>query len=403
MYQSSIFGQQPEDANIPFDMSEFAEKVAKKVVKLTSAQSSSDKQSKEIPQVTSNAANLTEFVEQYPDFEILGESPCKILRRRACFLFLNSASSAATKPSGSANGCLSLGLQLSDEKMVKLVSGNCDLWWHQKAKLLEHLSGDTHQKAMLHAKSLENILKREVKVVKNQLRTALGIGKSKTAAVHYGERIAELFLAGGDVGDYSHSRKLFPDMLSVMTSYIDQKTAEFLATPLPNTGLKPNFYVTADKSTNLRRQNQVSLLCPVVDGKRQGLPLDMHQVYKTTDGVGGGNDILAEVILKDLETFANIKEASLLQMQGKVVDGQYVNNKFIDAMNKPIFDMLQDVPSPEALEHGLTDAFWWLCQWDPAHWLDKVFSKMKNDAFVTRLLRRTALYHQIFGRGRCTA
>ena len=225
MYQSSIFGQQPEEANIPFDMNEFAEKVAKKVVKLTSAQSSSDKQSKEIPQVTSNAANLTEFVEQYPDFEILGESPCKILRCRACFLFLNSASSAAMKPSGSANGCLSLGLQLSDEKMVKLVSGNCDLWWHQKAKLLEHLSGDTHQKAMLHAKSLENILKREVKVVKNQLRTALGIVKSKTAAVHYGERIAELFLAGGDVGDYGHSRKLFPDMLSVMTSYIDQKTA----------------------------------------------------------------------------------------------------------------------------------------------------------------------------------
>ena len=66
--------------------------------------------------MTSKAANLTEFVEQYPDFEILGESKCKILRCRACFLFVNAASSAATKPSGSANGCLSLGLQVSDEK-----------------------------------------------------------------------------------------------------------------------------------------------------------------------------------------------------------------------------------------------------------------------------------------------
>ncbi len=95
------------------------------------------------------------------------------------------------------------------KKMTKLVSGNCDLWWYQKAKLLEHLSGDTHQKAVLHAKSLENTLKREVKVVKNQLRTALGIVKSKTAALHYEERIGELFLAGGDVGDYGHSQSFF--------------------------------------------------------------------------------------------------------------------------------------------------------------------------------------------------
>ncbi len=259
--------------------------------------------------------------------------------------------------------------------MTKLLSGNCDLWWHQKAKLLDHLSGDTHQKATIHAKSLEKGLKREIKVVKNQLRTALGIVKSKTAAIHYEERIGELFLAGGDVGDFGHSRKLFPEMLSVMASYIDKRTAEFLATPLPNTGLKPNFYVTADKSTNLRKQNQVSMICPVVDGKRQGIPLNMHLVYQAADGVGGANNILAEAILQDLENFANIKGSSLLQMQGKVVDGQYVNRKFIEAMNKSIFDALKNVYTLEGLEYDLTDSFWWPCQGDPAHWLDKVFLK----------------------------
>jgi hypothetical protein len=54
------------------------------------------------------------------------------------------------------------------------------------------------------------------------------------------------------------------------------------------------------------------------------------------------------------------------------------------------------------LENELSckDRFWWPAQWDPAHWLDKVFAKFKEMSFVARLLKRTALFHQLFSHGK---
>ena len=63
-------------------------------------------------------------------------------------------------------------------------------------------------------KAVNESKSREVVVTKNQLRAALGIVKTKSAAIQYEERIAELHAAGSDVGDFGHSRKLFPAMLS---------------------------------------------------------------------------------------------------------------------------------------------------------------------------------------------
>ena len=83
----------------------------------------------------------------------------------------------------------------------------------------------------------------EVAVTKNQLRAALGIVKTKSAAIQYEERIAELHAAGSDVGDFGHSRKLFPAMLSAACAYINKKTSIFLSTPLPSTGIPPHVYV----------------------------------------------------------------------------------------------------------------------------------------------------------------
>ena len=44
----------------------------------------------------------------------------------------------------------------------------------------------------------------------------------------------------------------------------------------------------------------------------------------------------------------------------------------------------------------LQDPFWWPLQWDPGHWLDKVFSAYHDEDFVSRLLSRTALIHSLF-------
>ena len=144
------------------------------------------------------------------------------------------------------------------------------------------MSSETHALALQHAKLIEKRFDREVTVVKNQLRTALGIVKSKAAVLQYEDRIAEFHPAGADVGDSGHLRKLFPEMLSVAGAYINKKSTEFLSSPLPNTGMPPNFYVTADKLTN-----QISIVCPVIAGKQQGIPLNMSQVYTNAEGTSG--------------------------------------------------------------------------------------------------------------------
>ena len=95
----------------------------------------------------------------------------------------------------------------------------------------------------------------------------------------------------------------------------------------------------------------------------------------------------------------SIKRGRLMQMQGKVVDGQYVNQKFISLMNSPLMDALKQCLSTDENEI-VVDLFWWPTQWDPGHWVDKIFSHFKDSPFVSRLLQRTALYHQLFGHGK---
>ena len=188
-------------------------------------------------------------------------------------------------------------------------------------------------------------------------------------------------------------------MLSVAGAYINKKSTEFLSSPLPNTGMPPHFYVTADKSTNHRVTNQISMVCPVIAGKRQGIPLNMSQVYTNAEGTGGTGDALAETIFRDVEVHVDIKGGRLMQMQGKVVDGQYVNQKFISAMNSPLIDLLKQSLSIDE-NQVVFDLFWWPTQWDPGHWVDKIFSHFKDSPFVSRLLQRTALYHQLSGHGK---
>ena len=125
--------------------------------------------------------------------------PLHVLRCTSCFKFLSNPLAATTsrRPSGSSFGSLATGLHIANEVYDQLVAGHCERWYHQKEKLKNHLSSDTHVQALQYAKSIEKKLKREVNVVRNQLRTALGIVKSKAAARQYEERIAELLRKHG--------------------------------------------------------------------------------------------------------------------------------------------------------------------------------------------------------------
>lgn len=126
------------------------------------------------------ASNLLEFVEE------VREENSYVLRCTSCHILLSNplAVTGSRKPSGSTFGSLAIGLHIENSVYHQLVAGHCDKWYHQKEKLLSHLSSETHILALQHAKSIEKTLDREVTVVKNQLRTALGIVKSKAAALN---------------------------------------------------------------------------------------------------------------------------------------------------------------------------------------------------------------------------
>lgn len=407
-YQSSLGSFLPsilssEQGDLPFDVDELAEKIATKVAqKLSgnpkSAQSTSSTTTYNPTSSTAlRSSNLIELVDEVEDFEILKEENSWVLQCRTCVEFLNSSrvsfSSSFNRPTGKADGSLASGLHMSDALYEQLIAGKCEKWYSQKQACHRHLLSLTHKNADDHMKMVKQGRSREVLVAKNQLRAALGVVKTKSAAVHYEARIAELQAAGADVGDFCHSRKLFPDMIKAACAYIDMRAANFLSTPLPNTGMPPHFYVTADKSTNHRITNQVTIVCPVVNGSRRGIVLDAREVYSNSDATGGTGDALAASIFKDLDVHVGIKDNRLLQVQGRVMDGQYVNEPFIAGMNEPVFELLHD-------DLSCKERFWWPVQWDPAHWLDKVFSQLKDSPFVDRLLRRIALYHQLFSRGK---
>jgi hypothetical protein len=126
---------------------------------------------------------------------------------------------------------------------------------------------------------------------------------------------------------------------------------------------------------------------------REGIILDAREVYTNSDGTGGTGGALATAIYKDLKEHVDLKDERLLQAQGRVLDDQYLNEPFIAGMNEPIMRLFEDGQSCK-------DRLWWPIEWDPAHWLDKVFSKYKDSCFVDCLLKRVALYHQLFGFGK---
>ena len=96
----------------------------------------------------------------------------------------------------------------------------------------------------------------------------------------------------------SFSRQCY---ISAACAYIGKKTSIFLLTPLPSTGMPPHVYITADKSTNHQVTNQVTVICPVVNGRREGIVLNAREVYTNSDGTGGTGEALAKSIYSDLE------------------------------------------------------------------------------------------------------
>lgn len=116
----------------------------------------------------------------------------------------------------------------------------------------------------------------------------------KFAAQHYETNISCHISTGSGLGNIGHGRKQFVDILRASEIWLDSKAANFLSTPLVSTSLSPHFYVSADKSTVHRVTNQAIVVCPMIAGKRQAIPVQAPCVYELKDIENGITEATAD-------------------------------------------------------------------------------------------------------------
>lgn len=249
---------------------------------------------------------------------------------------------------------------------------------------------------------LENTARRKDDVTENLVRVAINTLQMKAASVHFEQNISCHVATGSDMGDMSHGRKQFNEILQAAEIYVDTKIGEFLAEPLKCTGLPPHYYATADKSTIHRITNQGVLLCPFVEGKREAIVVKAPVIYSEdpsseVPSVSGANAIeLAENMYYNITGTYHSLDAEVFQAawQGTVCDGQYQAKGFHEKLKELLN---QDTTSFNAII------------WDPPHLIHLAFEDVfkgkigHSKEFMSLLISRSSKIHQIFQRGKMLA
>ena len=161
---------------------------------------------------------------------------------------------------------LAMGLAISSAKKGRYIEGHNQDWYRLKKRLIDHIScaskkngGDRHYQALT-SKRQRDIRNRGVmNIVRNQLKSALTIIKTKSASRHYEHIIALLSSCGSSVGNHGHGRKQVNAMLKAFQTYINKKT------PLLSTGLPPHFCTSSDRSFCIDICGFINILIPLME------------------------------------------------------------------------------------------------------------------------------------------
>ena len=225
----------------------------------------------------------------------------------------------------------------------------------------------------------------------------------KAAGIQFEQNVSCHIATGSDLGDMSHGRKQFLDILKAAEICVDMKVSEYLSTPLERTKLALHFYVTADKATIHRAQNQAILICPFVEGRRAAIVVQAPSVYEEDEQdklnvTGANSDELAQMLHSSICKAYATMDADILKAvwQGTVCDGQYKVRGF---QNK-----LKDLLGQEEDNSSFNEVIW-----DPPHLVLKACEdvlkgkKGTSESFMDRLITRTMTIHKIFQRGKMLA
>ncbi|XP_078482773.1 uncharacterized protein LOC144743278 isoform X2 [Ciona intestinalis] len=311
-----------------------------------------------------------------------------------------------------AGNTLSTGLEIPEERMKHLVSGNNQTWYSLKSMLIEHAScsskrngGLSHHKALIWKKKNSRIRSKITEIVANQLSSALITIKVKAATLHYESMISFLHCCGSDVGNIGHGRNQFNQMLNVFQTHLFLKTKALLSTPLPSTGVFPHFSTASDKSTPCRITNHAVMILVQHKGKKITIPVDAPTVYHLSGDnnlEGGTAANLAEQVFEAICGTSSVKlpQVQLSYLVAHQADGQYQAKQFKTTLTSLIHQKdACSVPADDPQS-------FFVVAWDTAHWMDCALVAVKNKdckIFFDRLIRRSNKFNVMFGRGKGAA
>ena len=127
----------------------------------------------------------------------------------------------------------------------------------------------------------------------------------------------------------------------------------------------------------------------MIKGKREAWFLDAPLVYSVGEGYvaisGGLSDSLVHQIKTSLILKDHLPDIQLDPVQRAVADGQFQNEKFMNAWKK---------------EFNCPDSQFSFLMWDAAHFLDLAAKKLNNEQFMKRMIKRVQHFHVKLGYGK---
>ena len=239
-----------------------------------------------------NMADACKYLEWFYD----EETKDGLMRCKACF-FVQETAKPSLRTLGpyqaqkvlskdSRHGTFATGLLQTPEKSTEMITGKNSYWSRQKFAILEHFTmigkgSAIHKKALEEYKIHTTNKQREYNTIKNVFRGAVGVLKLKAAAMNFETMLSLLSTCGVPIGNIGHSRKNFNDIINCLEKAIDEKTSEWLRTPLPSTGMPPHFWSTVDKATPSRETNQaVIIVARDKNGDVCPIPVSAPTVYE---------------------------------------------------------------------------------------------------------------------------
>ena len=238
-----------------------------------------------------------------------------------------------------------------------------------KVNIRKHLeTSQTHVDATSYFTDVE---RRKSKLRDRNLLAAVTVVRTAYLSIKLGDsfssithRLANLSLAGVDIGQKNHSYAIPPEVVDETAAELERVASDYFSKPLPQTDKPPPFGLITDKITTGQRTRQMTsarLVNLSPDCKNSPLIINIylgHPVSHDKSGSGLAQNII-DLLLKHNITSRHIDK----RFVGFAIDGEYVNlgilQHFLDLnlIDSNVGDYYEIWDPAHVMERAVLDAF----------------------------------------------